>query len=281
MTDHSEILAVSAPIAHFLEFFCSHGAPANTDAERPVSIIVNHGCALGFSPARRQAVWAAYQVSAARRDVDYERNEFFLDDPRIAPDSRIGTAGFGELDGTRYDRGHLVPNFAVNTQFGRVAQAETFFMSNIFPQQASTNQGAWLRLEMAIVRAYAPLRKHVWVVVGPIFGQDPPVIARPSGAEVPVPEAYFLIVADPERYPFEDPDNLAILAIRMPRDWGRKEVSDELITTLPALEAATGLAFFPRVSPGEKAALINHTSPIMWPFDAIASEPREPQPPPS
>ncbi len=279
MQDRSTILDVSAPIGHFLEFFCTHGAPANTDASRPVSVIVNHGCALGFSPRRLQAVWAAYQVSAAKRDVDYERNEFFLDDPRIPVDQRIGTGGFGRLDGIPYDRGHLVPNFAVNTQFGRVAQAETFLMSNIFPQQASTNRGAWQRLEMAIVRAYAPLRKHVWVIAGPIFGDDPPFITRQNGLKVPVPDAYFLIVADPERYPFDDPDNLAILAIRMPRDWGTKSLNDDLITTLPEIEAATGLTFFPRLNARDKATLVNQTSPMMWSFDALARQPRDPTPP--
>ncbi|WP_298124979.1 DNA/RNA non-specific endonuclease [Brevundimonas sp.] len=279
MTDHSTVLEVSAPIAHFMEFFCSHGAPANGDAARPVSIIVNHGYALGFSPARLQPVWAAYQVSAAKRDVDYERPEFFLDDPRIPPDCRIGTGGFGKLDGTSYDRGHLVPNFAINTQFGRVAQFETFFMSNIFPQHASTNRGAWQRLEQAIVRAYAPLRKQVWAMAGPIFGDDPPMVVRRNGLKIPVPEATFLILADPERYPFDEAGNLSILALRMPQDWGNKALGDDLITTLPDIERATGLTFFPRLSARDKAKLVNQTSPMMWPLEAIAEAPRDPQPP--
>lgn len=280
MIDHSTILPVCAPIAHFLEFFCSHGAPANRDAGRPVSVIVNHGYALGFSPARLQPVWAAYQVSAAKRDVDYERPEFFLDDPRIAEACRIGPGGFGKLNGTSYDRGHMVPNFAINTQFGRVAQFETFFMSNIFPQQASTNRGAWQRLEKAVVGAYAPLRKQVWAMVGPIFGDDPPLLTRRNGLRVPVPEAFFLILADPERYPFDDPDNLSILALRMPQTWGSAPFGDALVTTLPEIEAATDLTFFPRLSPRDKEKLVNQTSPVMWPLEAIAREPRDPTPPP-
>lgn len=280
MTDHTTVLEVSAPIAHFLEFFCSHGAPANGDAGRPVSVVVNHGYALGFSPARLQPVWAAYQVSAAKKDVDYERPEFFLDDPRIPAECRIGTGGYGKLNGASYDRGHLVPNFAINTQFGRVAQFETFFMSNIFPQQASTNRGAWQRLEKAIVRAYAPLRKQVWALAGPIFGDDPPMVARRNGLKVPVPEAFFLILADPERYPFDDADNLSILALRMPQTWGSAPFSDELITTLPEIEQATGLTFFPRLSARDKQKLITQTSPMMWPLEAIAAAPRDPLPPP-
>jgi len=278
MTDHSAVLPVCAPIAHFLEFFCVHGAPANEDATRPVSIIVNHGYALGFSAARLQPVWAAYQVSAATRDVDYERPEFFYDDPRLPEAQRIGSAGFKPVGNLRYDRGHMVPNFAINTQFGRVAQAETFFMSNIIPQRSNTNRGAWQRLEKAIIRAYAPMRKHVWAIVGPIFGANPPLIRRRNGLDVPVPEAYFLILADPERYPFDDPDNLSILALRMPEDWGTGQLTDQLVTSLEAIEAATQLKFFPRLSASEKAKLKNQTSPTIWPFDAIAANPRDPVP---
>lgn len=276
MQDHSELLPVSAPLAHLLEFFCLHGPPANRDPARPVSILVNHGYALGFSPDRLQPAWAAYQVSAARRDVDYERPEMFHDDPRLPPAWRIGAdRGFRRVDDIPYDRGHMVPNFAVNTQYGRVAQFETFFMSNISPQRATTNRGAWARLEKAVTGAYAPLRKHVWALVGPIFGADPPLIARPNGLRVPVPEAHFLILADPEKYPFDAPDNLNILALVMPRDWGHRKPDDALVSSLPEIEAATGLTFFPRLSPRNKAKLVNQTSPSLWPLEAMAASPQD------
>lgn len=276
MPDHTTLLPASQPIAHFLEFFCLHGAPANQDATRPVHVIVNHGYAVGFSPARLQPVWAAYQVSAARKDVDYERPEFFYDDPRLPEVWRIGTAGFRRLDGKAYDRGHMVPNFAINTQFGRVAQVETFLMSNIVPQRDMTNRHGWERLEKAVIRAFAPLRKHVWAMVGPIFGADPPLIERRNGMQVPVPEAFFLIVADPERYPYDNPDNLNILALRMPQDWGSRKPDDGLVTTLPEIEAATGLAFFPRLTPRQKAKLVNQTSPTLWPLAAMAETAADP-----
>jgi endonuclease G, mitochondrial len=280
MADHSSVLRSSEPIAHFLEFFCVHGAPANLDAARPVSIIVNHGYALGFSPARLQPVWAAYQVSAAKKDVDYERPEFFYDDPRLPAEQRIGSGGFRPLGERTYDRGHMVPNYAINTQFGRVAQAETFFMSNIVPQRSATNRGAWEKLEKAVIRAYAPLRKHVWVIVGPVFGENPETIQRRNGLKVPVPDACFALVADPERYPFDDPDNLSILALRMPQEWGNAPLSDVLVTSIPEIEAATRLTFFPRLNAAEKAKLITQTSPTMWPLEAIARNPRDPAPHP-
>ncbi len=272
MTDNSSILPVSAPISHFLEFFCLFGAPANAQTNPPVSIVVNHGYALGYCPDRGQALWAAYQVAAAVRDVDFQRPEFFHDDPRLPEGWRIGTTGFSRLNGQSYDRGHLVPNFAINTQFGRVAQFETFFMSNIVPQASAMNRGIWKNLEHGIVKAYAPMRKHVWALTGPIFAADPPMIKRRNGKLVLVPEALFLILADPERFPFDSPGNLNILALVVPQTHGHARPETAPVSTLPEIEARTGLSFFPRLSPADKAKLVNQTSPTVWPFEAITPE---------
>lgn len=97
MTDNSSILPNCAPIAHFLEFFCIFGSPANAQTNPPVSIVVNHGYALGYSPDRGQPLWAAYQVAAAVRDVDFQRPEFFYDDPRLAEGWRTGLTFFPRL----------------------------------------------------------------------------------------------------------------------------------------------------------------------------------------
>ena len=46
-----------------------------------------------------------------------------------------------------FDRGHLTPNAAVADPYGRVAQLETFLLSNVCPQAPHLNRGAWERLE--------------------------------------------------------------------------------------------------------------------------------------
>jgi endonuclease G, mitochondrial len=278
MSDNSSTLPVSAPIAHFLEFFCLFGPPANAQTNPPVSIIVNHGYAVGFSPDRGQPLWAAYQVAAAVRDVDFQRPEFFYDDPRLPEAWRIGTPGFGRLDGVGYDRGHMVPNFAINTQFGRVAQFETFLMSNIVPQAGKMNRGVWKNLEHGIVKAYAPMRKHVWVITGPVFAASPPMIQRRNGKLIPVPEALFLIVADPERFPYDSPGNLNILALLVPQSHSATKPDTAPVSTLPEIEARTGLTFFPRLSARDKAKLVNQTSPTVWPFEIIGPEGDVPPP---
>ena len=44
----------------------------------------------------------------------------------------------------------MTPNEVINRQFGRLAQMETFLMSNMSPQYATLNLGVWSKLEKAI-----------------------------------------------------------------------------------------------------------------------------------
>lgn len=165
-----------------------------------------------------------------------------------------------------------MPNFAINTRFGRVAQFETFLMSNIVPQASRMNQHIWKNLEHGILRVHAPARKHVWVLTGPVFAADPPDIRRRNGKLVPVPEALFLIVADPERFAFDDHDNINILALMVPQTHPSTKPETAPVTTLPRIEALTGLAFFPRLSARDKAKPVTQTSPTVWPFNQMVPD---------
>jgi endonuclease G, mitochondrial len=131
--DYSRIHENSKSLEHLLQLFTIHGVPQNQHVDDTLVVLINHGYVSGFSTKYNQPLWTAYQVSRSRKDVDYERYPFFVDDTRLQPENRIGTETFG--DG--YDLGHLAPNAAINRQYGKLAQMETFLMSNIAPQKAN------------------------------------------------------------------------------------------------------------------------------------------------
>ena len=262
--DNSTLLDASKPLEHVIDLLCFRGRPVNLDSDRPISIIVNHGYVVGFSPDRLQPLWAAYRVAAAERDVNYKRPHLFYDDKRLPEDWRVGVWGFGSVGGNRYDRGHLVPNFAINTQFGRLAQMETFFMSNISPQRSKMNRGVWQRLEKAIVRDWAPAWEHIWVITGPIFGENPEVIRRPDGKEIDIPESFYAILVDPIRWPHDDPKNVFFLALQVSQDLEYVDPGDDLITTVGAIEQATSLRFFSDLDDEGKEMVAQRTASEMW-----------------
>lgn len=272
MPDNTQVLEVCESLKHLSDLFCFGGAPANLDSENEVKMIINHGYVIGFSPDRLQPAWAAYRVSAAERDVDYERPHLFYEDTRLPKDWQIGTWGYGKLGSRSYDRGHLVPNFAINTQFGRLAQMETFFMSNIGPQKKEMNRGCWQRLEKLIIREFAPVWGHIWVLTGPIFSRSPRYITRRNGKRVPVPKSYFAILIDPVKYPHDDPKNVNFLALEIPQSAGYEDPADKHVTTIEEIETKTQLDFFPKLSTAKKRKAYERTATSIWTTRDLAIE---------
>ena len=272
MADNTTTLDVSKPLEHLSNLFCFSGAPKNLDTEREIKMIVNHGYAVGYSPSRLQPAWAAYRVSAAERDVDYERPHLFYEDTRLPKKWQIGTWGYGKYKKQAYDRGHLVPNYAINTQFGRLAQMETFFMSNIGPQRDKMNRGCWQKLEKLIIREFAPAWEHIWVLTGPIFYKRARYLKRKNGLKVEIPKSYFAILIDPIKYPHDEPKNVRFLALEIPQTAGYEPPSKKHITTIKDIESKTNLEFFPKLTAAKKNTVYERTSEKMWQTRNLAVE---------
>ena len=244
--DHTTIHPHCESLGHLIDLFVFQGAPINTNDAHPVQILVNHGYVAGYAPSRLQVLWAAYRVAQADRWSDFKRPHLYYADERLDAAHRLGPETFGKLDGIQYHVGHMVPNEAINQQFGRLAQLETFFMSNMSPQRGSLNGGVWLKLETAI-RDIQELetRDHVWIITGPVFGDDPDEIERPDGTKVPVPEAYFCVTFDPFRYPWNRISNVDIAGFLIPQTAPSSDNPLDYLTTLDVIEDRTGLTFIP------------------------------------
>lgn len=244
--DHSTIHPASQPLAHLIDLFVFRGAPKNLDEDHPVEILVNHGYCVGYAPSRFQPLWAAYRVSGAEHWVDYKRPHLYYADKRLDDDFRLPAKTFGKTaDGTRLNVGHMVPNEAINQQYGRLAQIETFFMSNMSPQFGSLNKGVWLKLENAI-RKIQDLneRGHVWVIAGPVFENDPEILER-RGKRIPLPQGYYCITIDPLRYPYDRLSNVEIVCFYFPQNAPRTDSPLDYVTTLEDVQEKAGLEFVP------------------------------------
>ena len=256
LTDHSEITPACKDKEFLTEIFSFKGRPLNRDADREVTVIVNHGYMVGFSLERKQPVWAAYRVSKATRDTHYERPPFFYQDLRIPEESRVKPGFFGG----GFDRGHMVPNFAINTQYGKLAQLETFLMSNVSPQHKNLNRGLWQRLEHDIVEKFAPAFKQVWVITGPIFEED-----RGVRMGVKVPSHFYMLLVDVGG-PFNR--NIDILGLRFSQDTPRSaSLDEEHIRSVNELEELTKLNFFPQFSDTHEQRYESDRSEEVWEVD--------------
>lgn len=241
--DNTRVAPQSMDMEHMIDLFMVGGRPLNLDDERRVTVLINHGYVVGYSEDRRNPLWSAYRASEVKGDDDpirFERARFFY------ADNRTASAVDGRTYGGGFDRGHMTPNFAIASQYGSLAQLETFFMTNMCPQKDDLNQGPWARLERHVVSA-AQEKEHVFVISGPIFGDDPDIVTIGSDRDIQIPEAFYMILVDAS-FEFRTRPVIDMVAYRFPQGAARgADITDRTLfgVSVNQIEAETGLDFFP------------------------------------
>jgi len=254
-TDNTEIAEASRNLEYLVPIFAYKGRPINEDPNRKVTVLINHGYMVGYSVDRKEPLWAAYRVSRATRSVDYKRPPFFYPDLRLPESARVNPDTFHG-----YDRGHMVPNHAINTQYGQLSQLETFLMSNICPQHAKLNRGLWQELEARILDKYAPAREQIWVLSGPIFDDNP---GKVNGVDIP--SHFFMILVDVGNYPGYRP---YILAFKFPqKPASGAQLDSKFLFSVDDIEEQTRLNFFPEFTQNEEQKYEGQPANVVWPID--------------
>lgn len=266
-TDFSKINDHSTSLEHLLSLFTIHGVPKNQNTDDTLTILINHGYAIGYSNKFNQPLWVAYQVSKSKKEVDYERFPFFVDDTRLKNENRIGTQTFGN----GYDLGHLAPNAAINKQYAKLSQMETFLMSNISPQSSNLNQGLWQKLESEILNKYPYAgdrnnrKEHLWVIVGPVFSEHPQYFFRTNGSRIAIPSSFYCILIRPKRYPFDAPGNSDYLAFLFPQEVARNQKIDiQFLTSINEIERLTKLNFLPNLTRLMESRIEDNIATDLW-----------------
>jgi endonuclease G len=100
-----------------------------------------------------------------------------------------------KASGQRYDRGHLVP--ANHLDFSERAITQSNFMTNILPQAANMNRGAWLRTEV-ITECLRDI-SDLLVMGGPLWDrkQKDEFFERSHG--VKTPDAFWKVIIRDKR----------------------------------------------------------------------------------
>lgn len=128
--------------------------------------------------------WVAYELTAEETRGENERCEKFEPDP----DVKGRTAYFYDYNGSGYDRGHMAP--AGDMKWSGKAMYESFYLSNICPQDKDLNHGDWNDLENRI-RGWARKKGPIYVVCGPLMEDNPKRIGK---NKVAVPAGFFKAV---------------------------------------------------------------------------------------
>ncbi len=126
------------------------------------------------------------RVRAAR---ELRRENAFHEEERLPPDQRARLADYAR---SGFDRGHMAPSGDMSTP---EAQAESFSLANMVPQDPGSNRCLWEGVESA-VRELAVREGEVWVLTGPLFQGES---LRRLNGRVLVPTGLYKAVYLPSR----------------------------------------------------------------------------------
>lgn len=202
----------------------------------PVSIITesqyvcNLNYAVHFRYDTKVAEYVTYRIDPEDISSSVKRRNNFRPDPSIASEKNVTLADYA---GKPYDRGHLSP--AADNSANGQQMSESFYLSNIAPQNPSQNRGSWRILEDRI-RNIAKSGNILYVTVGTVYQPGYEVIGNGLG----VPQYLWKVVVD-------DETNNAI-AFLFPNEPLRTQDIPNTIVTIEKLEELTGLDFHPNTA---------------------------------
>lgn len=193
--------------------------------------VVNHTYfTLSYSEACEQAEWVAYELKKERLNGQVKRSNKFKIDLSVT----TGSAELSDYKHSGYDKGHLVP--AADMAFNQLAMNESFYISNIAPQNKSFNQGIWKRLE-SHVRYWAKEYGDLYVITAGILNSCDEFI---GANKVCVPDYFYKIILD-----FKSPE-IKVIGFLLPNKKDKQPLKSYVVS-VDYLETLTGIDFFPNL----------------------------------
>ena len=229
---------------------------------RGEQIITHTGYTLSYNEEYELPSYVAYELTRDEVLGGGEREDSFKADP----DVRTGSAELSDYRGSGYDRGHMAP--AADFKWSDEAMSDTFYMSNMCPQDPSFNRGIWADLE-AVIRTMAYDNGKVYVVTGPVLTDGP--YETIGDNDVAVPKRFYKTVLD-----YSDPELKAIGFI-LPNE-GSDLSLQSFAVTVDEVEEATGIDFYPRL-PDDVEEVLESTMDVSdWNFTEFIPTGEEPDP---
>jgi len=199
-----------------------------TDAKQ--QILYREGHTVSYNPEYRIPNWVAWVLTKEKAEsTKVPRYDKFVPDPEV---NEWATAYDEDYRGSGFDRGHMVP--AGDMKWSHKAMRESFYFSNICPQNRKMNSGIWNTLEQKS-RAWASDKDIVYIVSGPVINEN---LRRLGKNRVAIPEQFYKVICTVSNNKYQ---GIAFLL-------DNKEYKGTSLKTfaipIDSVEAVTGIDFF-------------------------------------
>lgn len=219
--------------------------PTSTTGE-----IVDHSYfALSYNEPFEQAEWVAYTLDKKHLTYDDRKRPYFIEDPFVSSKS----ADWRNYKGSGYDRGHLLP--AGDRRFSKQAYDETFYTSNISPQNREFNAGIWNNLEQQ-TRRWAKRYGTLYVFTGGVLKKG---LDEIGDEDVDVPDMFYKIISRKQG------EKLITIAFLIPNKPQTAQLKS-FIVSIDEIEINTGIDFFNKLPIEQQDSFEKNKSNSGWKF---------------
>ena len=197
-------------------------------AKKQGQVIHRTGYTLAYDAKTRTPQWVAWELTKKETQGTEERSNDFQPDPDVKG-AKVVTKDYSH---SGYDRGHMAP--AADMKWSKKAMKESFYMSNICPQDHNLNTSDWGELDNKS-RQWARRFGKVYIVCGPIYnGKRNEYI---GDHRIKVPDAYFKVVLINEK------KKQCAMGFYFENEAGERKLQEYLVP-VDRLEQLTGMDFF-------------------------------------
>lgn len=237
-TDDEQAQKVSTTLSNEFNFY-----PTSTTQE----IYTRDSYAFSYSERHEQSEWVAYVLQATDLGTANFDRPFFVEDPLV----KTTSADWRNYKKSGYDKGHLCP--AGDRKSSYRAYKETFFTSNISPQEHEFNSGVWNRLEEK-TRYWAEKYDGIYVITGGVLTDNLKTIGK---EEVSVPNYFYKVLLSK--------DGSRMVGFLVPHKNSNKPLY-EFVTTVDEIEKMTGIDFFPDLEDSIESKFEKNSTYKDWSF---------------
>jgi endonuclease G, mitochondrial len=205
---------------------------------------------LSYNEKYEQAEWVAYELKREFVRNNNFKRPFFIEDSKV----KTGSADWRNYKNSGYDKGHLCP--AADMEFKINAYNDTFFTSNISPQEHDFNAGVWNRLEQK-VRYWATKYDDLYVVTGGVLQPSLKTIGK---EKVLVPNYFYKIILNNSNGKYK------AIAFLIPNKKSDRPLY-EFVVSIDSIEKMTVIDFFPKLDDKTENILEKSSDYKTWSFN--------------
>jgi endonuclease G len=217
-------------------------------AGRQEQIITHTGYTVSYNSEWKIPNWVAYELTKEEVEGVIPRGNSFVPDPEVP---RNKSATTGDYTKSGWDRGHMAP--AADMRWSEKAMKESFYLSNVCPQNRNLNAGIWKDLEEQ-VRGLAKQTGNIYVVSGPLVSKKPATIGNNN---VAVPDAFFKVLLQ------NNNGEWSAIAFMFANKSGRQPLSTYAMS-VEDMQIVAEMDFFPALPDSIEERIESHVDFPQW-----------------